>query len=72
MCGQIGMADLWCDVATVACAELAAQDETKADAARSALARSDFPFDLAELVREKFAVPASAARIQAATPGTGS
>lgn len=67
MHSKIGMGELWRDAVTVACDKLAAWDETKAEAARSALAGSTFPFDLASLATEEFAVSQAVARLQAAT-----
>ena len=53
MRGKIGMGELWRDAVTVACAKLAAWDETKAAAARAALAGSRCPFDLAALATDQ-------------------
>jgi hypothetical protein len=72
MRSKIGMDDLWRDAVTVACAKLAAWDETKAEAARSVLAGSNCPFDLAMLGTEEFAVPVAVARLLAvARAGAG-
>lgn len=72
MRGKIGMGDLWRDAVIVACARLDAWDETKAAAARAALAGSACLFDLAALAMEEFDVSQAVARLQAATrAGTG-
>lgn len=66
MHGRIGMAELWHDAVTVACAKLADWDEAKAAAARAALVGSTCPFELAALAGEEFDVPQAVARVRAA------
>jgi hypothetical protein len=58
---------IWRSAVRVACTKLADWDETKAAAARTALAESSCPFDLAMLAAEDFTVPPAIARLQAAT-----
>jgi hypothetical protein len=65
---RFSMDDLWRDAITVACAKLAAWDETKAATARAALAESNCPFDLAALTTEEFDAPQAVACLQAAAP----
>jgi hypothetical protein len=57
---------IWRSAVRVAYAKLRDWDETKADAARTALTGSNCPFDLAALVTEEFDPSQAVARLQAA------
>ncbi len=66
MRSKLDLDPIWRSAVRVACAKLADWDEAKAAAARSALAGSNCPFDLAALATEAFAVAEAVARLQAA------
>jgi hypothetical protein len=63
---KLDLDPIWRGAVRVACAKLADWDETKAAAARAALAGSRCPFDLAALTTEEFDVSHAVARIEAA------
>ncbi len=65
MRGKLVMSDLWRDAVTVACAKLAAWDESEAASAKTALAGLVCPFDLAALTTEDFDALGAVAKLQA-------